>query len=47
MGVHEMLLMSVIPFIGMVISVGIAIYLLVLLTRLVRAVERIADKVEK
>ena len=42
-----MLLMSIIPFIGIVISVGIAIYLLVLVSRLVRAVERIADKIER
>ena len=42
-----MLLMSIIPIIGIVISVSIAIYLLVLVTRLVRAVERIANKIEK
>ncbi len=36
--------MGLIPLVGLVVWVGVAIYLLVLATRFVRAVERIADK---
>ena len=43
----EFQLMMFLPVIAFLLSVGIAIYLIVLFTRLVKAVERIADKFEK
>jgi|GEM_PF-6912058 hypothetical protein len=43
MGVTELTMVSIIPLIGL----GVTIYAIILLSRLVKAIERIADKMDK
>ena len=46
LGAQEMLGFALIPIFSMLVSIAIAIYLVLLLRRLVLAVERIADSVK-